>query len=398
MTRDGLIEETVAEAAGIDIEAVGRGAFARSVNSRIARRGFSSAEDYAEALSRPGGELEELLEEIVVPETWFFRDRGPFEFVRNWALAARGDCLRVLSCPCSTGEEPYSIAITLLEAGLPPDRISIDAVDISRRALEKAERGVYGKSSFREDIGERSPYFEAVEDQFAISKEITRLVSFHRDDLMRPSYLARQKSYDIVFCRNLLIYLNATARRAVLRNIERLLSDDGVAVVGASELPIFLKNGYVREPHSCSFACRKGMAPGPAAGRRKPPVRPRITATPPLPVAVPEPATGLDEAWRLADEGAFEAASALCDGLIAGAPAEPEHHYLRGVLNEARDQLQAAEESFRKALYLDPDHYGALLHMSALCQRRGEPGQGELFRRRAERLAGRGVDWNGTRR
>ncbi len=394
MSRDDILDDAIAEATGLDVESIGEAAFRRSVDALLARRGFKSRVACAAAL--PDLNLEDLMEDLVVPETWFFRDRGPFAFLSDWVRRNPRDFLRVLSVPCSTGEESYSIAITLIDAGLAADRFSIDAVDISRRALEKAARAVYRKSSFRDAIAGFRAYFTETEDGLALSDDIRTLVRFHRDDLVRPSYLARQRPYDIVFCRNLLIYLNAEARRAVLNNVSRLLARDGVAVAGASELPTFVSAGYTAEPERCSFACRKAgpAQPGP---RRVPSAQSpgREAVTPRL---GPEMEASLDVVRGLADKGALGEASRLCDRLLASAPADPEHQCLRGILDEALDRLDAAEDSFRKALYLDPGHYPALLHMSALCYRRGERSKGDLFRRRAQQAARGGVESDGPLR
>lgn len=379
MTADRILREIVADTAGFDVELLGEATFTRAVETLMARRGLASRDEYAAAVRGSTAELQELLEELAVPETWFFRDRGPFEFLRDWARSRRR-FLRVLSVPCSTGEEPYSIAITLFEAGLPPDRFSIDAVDISRRALEAAARALYGRSSFRETLDTSQGRFTRVENGFTVAKEVAAAVRFHRDNLVHPFFLREQGPYDVIFCRNLLIYLGAGARSAVLSNLDRLLAPEGVLVVGASELPVFIQNGYAAVSHPCAFACSKA---------------PRVAAQQPQapPVLAPAAAgASLDSAWRLADQGAIEEALQVCGTLPATGPAQPEQYYLMGLLSLALDRLDAAEDYFRKALYLDPDHYAALLQMSALCERRGDLSTCGLFRTRARELAARGAE------
>jgi len=150
--------------------------------------------------------------------------------------------------------------------------------------------------------------------------------------------------------------------------------------------------GYLAVPRPYSFACRKGPAEVP------PP--PPVSRPPVLETAAPLADSGsspvgeasLDAAWHLANAGALEQAAEVCDRLLVREPARPEHYYLKGLLSEALDQLDTAEDLFRKALYLDPDHYPALLHMSTLSQRRGEHSRSELFRTRAKRIAQRGVE------
>ena len=99
-------------------------------------------------------EVQALVEEVVVPESWFFRDDRPFEVLADfaragWLVDPARPPLSALSLPCAGGEEPYSIAMTLLEAGLPAGRFRVDAVDVSARSLARAIAGVYGPNSFR---------------------------------------------------------------------------------------------------------------------------------------------------------------------------------------------------------------------------------------------------------
>src|SRR6266446_6784075 len=120
----------------------------------MAARGVTDRAAFAERLENSSEDLQALVEQIVVPETWFFRDVQPFRFVGRWVAteAARSGperVFRVLSIPCSTGEEPYSIAMSLLDRGVPAGSFTIDAADVSRRSLAHARAGRYGKRSFR---------------------------------------------------------------------------------------------------------------------------------------------------------------------------------------------------------------------------------------------------------
>ncbi len=400
MTGDDILRSTITEEIGCDFEAISKADFRRSVEALMARRGLASSEECAAVLRGSASEMQSLVEELVVPETWFFRDRGPFQFLRDWARNSPHSSLRLLSVPCSTGEEPYSIVITLLEAGVAPDRFMIDAVDISQRAIEAAHRAVYGRRSFREPWGGYRDYFVPVRDGFAVPDDIARLVQFHCDNLVHPSFLAKQSPYHVIFCRNLLIYLSADARTAVFRNVSRLLAPGGVVVVGASELPAFTRSGYEAIQCSHSFACQKAS----------PVAVPRMVSSVPAPprrkasgILVAAESASLDElsletAWRLADDGSLEEAEQICDRLLASGAARPEHYFLKGLLSQAMNRLEAAEDLFRKTLYLDSDHYLALLHMSALYEHRGDHSKGELLRMRARRIAERGVESHGLQR
>src|ERR1700730_16908720 len=142
------------EKMGLDAESIGVACVERAVRERLAAQGLENAQLYWELLSASEPALQELIEAIVIPETWFFRDPEAFAALvrvvrEEWlpqhthSAGAQGT-LRILSLPCSTGEEPFSMAMALLDSGFPAQRFHIDAIDISLRAIAHAERGIYG--------------------------------------------------------------------------------------------------------------------------------------------------------------------------------------------------------------------------------------------------------------
>jgi chemotaxis protein methyltransferase WspC len=386
------IEQLLSERAGLDTEVLGAHAIDRAIAARVAARATDGLDDYLRLLQTSESEFDNLVEELAVLETWFFRDSGPFDFLAEYAKGRQS--LRAVSAACATGEEAYSIAMALLEAGLPPGRFTVDACDISRRALQTASRAVYPANSFREGWRNcRSRWFAQIAGGFALSPEIAHLVRFHRDNLLHPAFLAAQAPYDVVFCRNLLIYFRPKAQDSVVRLIGQLLSNDGVVFTGHAEVSILLRQGYQPAGQPRSFACRKAVpelhpAPVRKIDRPAPPTPASVLPAPPAPESPPETDSGclLQKARQLADAGALEDASLLCRQLqLQGFGADA--YYLEGVINEACDRLDLAEECFRKSLYLNPAHYVSLVQMSLLCERRGDPVRAKLFRDRAAKLA-----------
>ncbi len=146
---------------------------------------------------------------MVVTETWFFRDPETFAaFVRlvreEWLPAHTTAPLRLLSVPCSSGEEPFSLVMALLDAGVPAERFQIEAVDISARALARAERGVYGRNSFRgKDLAFRDRYFQPSEEGFVLDPAVRDCVRFCQGNFLSDDFLTGRASYDFIFCRNL---------------------------------------------------------------------------------------------------------------------------------------------------------------------------------------------------
>ena len=385
------IEQLLAERAGLEIEVLGRHALDRAVAARMASCAISEPGAYVRLLQGSKQEMDHLVEELVVLETWFFRDRGPFDFLQEYARGRQG--LRVLSAGCATGEEAYSIAIALLEAGLPAGSFQIDACDISQHALRVAARGIYGASSFREDWHDhRRRWFEPVAGGFALRPEVARLVQFHHEDLLHPVFLASQAAYHVVFCRNLLIYLRREAQESLIHLIGRLVLPDGIVITGHAEVSILLRHGYEPVGQPRCFACRMS-APAvipervqeAASGAVAAP-RPAFPAPPPAPRQKEERGELLERARQLADQGAFEDAWGLCEEALAQGSSAGAY-YLQGVISAARDRLDLAQERFRRALYLDPVHYLSLIQMSLLSERQGELARAKLFRERAAKLA-----------
>ena len=121
---------------GLDAGSIGPPSIERAVQERLSACGLSDRQVYWERVRASATELQALIEAVVVPETWFFRDREAFATLASigherWLRAPADGVLRLLSLPSSTGEEPYSMAMALLDAGVPADRFRIDAVDVS---------------------------------------------------------------------------------------------------------------------------------------------------------------------------------------------------------------------------------------------------------------------------
>src|SRR5262249_55035918 len=143
-------------------------------------------EDYWQRVRGSSDELQELIETVVIPETWFFRDVEAFtalvRLVTDEWLPSHGTAvLRVLSVPCSTGEEPYSLIMALLDGGLSRKEIKVNAVDISARALARARRGEYGPNSFRgKNLDFRDRYFRPTAKGYSVAEWLSEMVNFRQ--------------------------------------------------------------------------------------------------------------------------------------------------------------------------------------------------------------------------
>jgi chemotaxis protein methyltransferase WspC len=407
------IESLLRKTIGLDASTIGSTLVERTVRLRMKALGLATPEEYENLLNSSRVEWNELVETVLVTETWFFRDSEPFDaFTRlaleEWLVPERAASLRVLSIPCSSGEEPYSLVMALQDAGVPPGRFQIDAVDISRRALSIARRGVYGKNSFRgKELGYRNRFFHPIKGGFLLDQSVRKCVHFYQDNLLRDGFLAEKGGYDVIFCRNLLIYFDEATRQEALRKIDRLLAPGGVVFVGAAELPLVTQQGFISANIPMAFACRKpGQNLARLNGRLSPlqPSKPAaasktssaIGQVQPMPMAVVRvqerppanfkvPADGSLEAARLmADAGRLKEAAEICETHLRTQCACAQAYYLLGLIRDAANDPGAAD-CYRKALYLEPGHYETLLQMALLAQKTGDPSRARAFRNRALR-------------
>jgi chemotaxis protein methyltransferase WspC len=392
------------EVIGLDSASIGMSAIERAVQLRLVACKVSGPEAYLQRLRTAPGEVQALVETVVVPETWFFRDPKAFSVVAEHARRAAGNGkLQFLCVPCSTGEEPYSLAMALLDAGISPDRFQIDAIDVSARALTHARAGIYGRNSFRgRELQFRDRYFQQTAEGCALDPAVRQLVRFHHGNLLDEASMPNGRDYDAIFCRNLLIYFDeATQRRAILA-LERFLAPHGLFCVGPAETGLLAPHNFTHTRISLAFAFHKGKTK-PAPGWT--PVKKRVAAPPastgpapapkprpvlqllrkPVPPQAIAPAPDLDEAGRLADEGRLDEVTSICHAFLKQSGASAQAYYLLGLVSDAAHRGDEAAAHYRKALYLNPQHHDALLHFSLLTAKRGDAGGAQALRERARR-------------
>ena len=182
--------------------------------------------------------LSAVTDALANSETVFFRDRLVFDLLRDAILptlaAARPrGVVRVWSAACSTGQEPYSLA--MLAAGLPQLKLDLCASDLSESCLEKARAGRYTQFEVQRGlpIGHLLQWFEKSDEAWRVRPELRQMVRWRRFNLLHD--MAPLGRFDLILCRNALMYLAPDARGAVLRRLAGALAPDGVLVLGASE-------------------------------------------------------------------------------------------------------------------------------------------------------------------
>jgi chemotaxis protein methyltransferase WspC len=395
------IEELLRHKIGLHTGAVGPSQIEHAVQSRLRVLGLAQITDYLKLLRASADEWNALVEAVVVTETWFFRDREPFRALTNlvrkeWLPAHPNGHLRILSLPCSTGEEPYSIAMALLDAAIAPARFQIDAFDIRPNAIAHARRAEYGRNSFRgKDLAFRANHFEATSTGHSLNLNVRHQVHFEIGNLLDEQCLAQIGVYDFIFCRNLLIYFDRATQERALRKLHRLLTPTGVILVGSAEVNLATHAGFVSAQMPLSFACRKVTKESiPLASRQRPAKTlakkaSHETMATPSPVNSPPETNASDNlarARQLADEGNLAAAGKICENLLDRHGASADAYYLLGLVRDAAGAESEAVELYRKALYLDPNHYETLLQWATLSEKNGDVARAQILHQRAERL------------
>lgn len=389
---------------------------ARALRERMAECGVSDPEQYLQRIA--SDELAALIELVVVPESWMFRDAEAFAaatvFVQR-RLAARPDCLpRILSIPCAGGEEPYSMAMALHDAGVAPAAYRIEGVDLSAVALERAVAGSYTRNAFRGRALEfQRRHFSRRGDQYQIGEALRAQVSFSQGNLLASDVVAGAGRYDVIFCRNLLIYFDEPTAATAIGILRTLLADDGMLLAGYAEVPSFCRNGFASLPLPGAFALQKAPAGAPAGAPPAPPAaqarkplarspakarekRPPKAAPPALAASAPEDL--LAQARHQADRGDYRAAAGACHAALAADPDSAAAYFILGMVSECENMPAAADDYWRRCVYLQPDHYEALCHLALLAEQSGDRPRAATFRQRAARVYGRRRDDPGAAR
>lgn len=399
------------ERIGLDVESVGAPMVERALRQRCATLEARDLDDYWLHLQQSSDEQQALIEAVIVPETWFFR--YPESFTALVSLAqkrlvelAGSRPLRILSLPCSTGEEPYSIAMALLDAGLPGRAFRIDGMDISPLSIARGQRAVYGRNSFRgEALAFRERHFTDTGEGHRLRDPVREQVSLQLGNVLDPALKAREGLYDFVFCRNLLIYFDLPTQQRVFEVLKCLVQSQGVLFIGPAEGSLLARLGMRPVGIAQSFAYVRQAQAVPAPGAPVNPVSRLAAAVPVLPrpiasmprVLRPSPgklvvaprAEGERELLRqiglLADAGNSQQARAACERYLREFAPKAQVYYWLGLLSDTAGDTQQALGHYRKALYLEPQHREALVHLAALLASQGDDAGARRLQARAVR-------------
>ena len=222
---------------------------------RLAHHNLPGFRDYYQFLKydrKKDEELSDIMDILTTNETYFFREGFQLKAFTDEilpelkVLKEKERTLRIWSAGCSTGEEPYTIAMLMLEQDLFPGwRIEIVGSDISQRVVQVARKGVYGKSSFRcTDEKYQKRFFTETEGGYRICDEVRELVSISHMNLFDANRLALLGKMDLIFCRNVIIYFDLASKKRVIDSFYNTLRSGGFLLLGHSESLMNLSTAF----------------------------------------------------------------------------------------------------------------------------------------------------------
>jgi len=403
------IRDWLARKTGLSSESLGDGWLSDLLEQRRRLLGCEDLVRYSGKLFLSYEEQDFLIQSTLVHESWFFREPAAFLELRRTVteLATQGRSwrlrpYRVLSLPCAAGEEPYSIAMDLLEAGLRRGEFQIEAADLSQRAVARAKEGRYRAVSVRgTPVRHFQDFVTPTEEGFEVKAEIRDSVHYQVDNAVSPRVVSRLPAFDAIFCRNLLVYLTAAAREQVLTGLLEMLEPEGRLFFGHADLDPVLLSRLERVGEAGSFAYRVRRASREAAHSLPPVSRPmrRVPRTLPARKTVATSATKpaveprgswmtaptFEEAEALANRGQTGEAILALKAVLEQSPLLGQAWMMLGTLQWTMEERSEAEAAFRKALYLDPTDENGLLHLALLLEETGRVDEAARLRQRLGR-------------
>lgn len=215
----------------------------RRITTLRNKRGFDNFLAYFDELHRDDELLKEFIDRLTINVSEFYRNAKRWEILRTLVipkLIEKSSRLTIWSAACSTGEEPYSLAI-LFNEYFPHVNVEILATDIDDGALKKAKEGLYAEQYLKElPVGFKEKYFTKVGDKFKVNPDLRKNIIFKKHNLLADKYT---ENHDLIVCRNVLIYFTDPAKELIYRGFSDSLRNDGVLFVGSTE-QIFSPDKY----------------------------------------------------------------------------------------------------------------------------------------------------------
>jgi chemotaxis protein methyltransferase CheR len=368
-----LFQEYIKERSGINIQEGNIYTLEDAINERLKKTKIENVRDYYNFLKfHPLGredEFREFLNFITIRETHFFRNPPHFKALENKILPELKNrrAIRIWSAGCSTGEEPYSIAISVIENILDyrEKKIEIFASDISEYALKVAKEGVYEKRSVKY-IDERilKKYFIQKDTKYYLKEEVKKLVKFFYHNLITDVY---PSLLDVIFCRNVTIYFDKETTRKVIAKFYLNLKDGGYLIIGHSESLYGINSQFELVDVGDAFIYRKTEKKLPAEKKIFEFPKKNIFEKEKKQFQEVEAQEGIltqflsdelevliDEAYLLYQKKKYTEAIEICTSICEKFPHFYSAYYLSGLIYADRGWYEEAKKALEKAIRIDP--------------------------------------------
>lgn len=228
----------------IDLNAYKERQMKRRIDSLIKKNGYNDYDSYIKGLKTNKDVYEEFINYLTINVSEFYRNTSQWDVLHKEIFPYLFDTfsqnIKIWSAACSTGDEPYSLAMALSRF-VPLNKINIIATDIDKQILAKAQVGLYNEKSIAgvpKDL--RNKYFTKVGNSYKIVDEIKRCITFKQHNLLKDSY---PTNLDLIVCRNVLIYFTEEAKDTIYKNFNKSLKKNGILFVGSTE-QIIQSNRY----------------------------------------------------------------------------------------------------------------------------------------------------------
>lgn len=377
-------------------------AFASAVRGRMSQLAMADIAKYAILVEQNEHEMQCLASEIAVPETWFFRYSESFEFLRSQIVSRKVSPNKTLVCAslgCATGVEAWCIAACALAAGWPRERVIVHAIDRSPLAITSAREGRIPGRSLRSTLPDWAhPWIRAEGSSVILSPEVLESVRFQQADLLLAPDLF-SKPIDVLFCRNVMIYLDPSARILLRDRIVNWVANDGLIFLGHADR---LERGTALESAgpTAAFAWRRRVATTVTDTKGK--TQPRILRPSALAAIVPKSSavsranpvepkpfsitTVMQRVQPLLAAKEFSHAQQLVEAALKATPANIELLELLAGIFCSKNELQRASQTYAQVVYLEPDHGPALLALAELSDALGRSDEANRYRAKMNRL------------
>lgn len=227
--------EGIKRKTGIDLALYKEAQMKRRLTSLYEKKGYKNFVDFFNALDKDRDLLNEFLDRMTINVSEFYRNGKRWEVLQNKIfpkLLQSNKNLKIWSAACSTGEEPYSLAM-VLSNHLPLSQIKIQATDLDENVIQKAKLGLYPERSLAEVPSDMKAKYFMQEGQFyKVSEDIKRTVTFKKHNLLKDHY---ENNYDLIVCRNVMIYFTEEAKDQIYMNFSKSLRPGGILFVGSTE-------------------------------------------------------------------------------------------------------------------------------------------------------------------